>query len=409
MTAHPITGFSPRLESLAAWLDADEVARRQALEACRERIRTLDTSIHAWVEVQPQTQTGDGPLAGIPFGIKDIIEAENFALEYGSAIYQGQRGTTDAAIVRQLRRAGAVAMGKTHTAAFAYVTPAITRNPRNLEHTPGGSSSGSAAAVAAGMIPFALGTQTLGSVLRPASYCGVTGFKPSHGLFPMDGVLPMSPSLDTLGFFTETPRDMLLLWQTLGRSTDSESDITFGLPEPLPAVEPAMADAFRAAVTALRGRGVPIRPVPITSMLERLHQEARLVMFYEGARSHEARYRQHGDQLLNLAGLVREGFEIPESRYREALAYIAECKHRITEDYRTTPVILAPAATGPAPRGLGSTGDPRMNSPWTAMGTPAISIPMPVSGLPLGLQLTAAHGADARVLQAAVRVASLLG
>lgn len=406
MTAQSTTG--PTLDSLQSWLQAGDVARKQARESLVARIPSLDAAIHAWVTVSPQPPTGDGPLAGIPFGVKDIIETEGLPTEYGSALCKGRRGPGDAALVRQLRSAGAVVLGKTETAAFAYKTPAVTRNPRNLEHTPGGSSSGSAAAVAAGMIPLALGTQTLGSVLRPASYCGVTGFKPTHGRFSLEGVLSMSPSLDTLGFFTHTPHDMLRLWEALGQPAGAAENLAFGVPEPLPELEPAMAEAFRSAVESLRGRGLPIRGLPITDMLERLAQETRVVMFYEGARSHESRYRQYGAQLLDLADLVREGLDIPEARYREAVMYIAESRQRIAERYEITPVILAPAATGPAPRGLASTGDPRMNSPWTALGVPAISIPLPVSGLPLGLQLTADCGQDARVLQAAVRAASLL-
>src|SRR5687767_1653234 len=194
-----------RLETFTQWLQASPDARRAALAAAVERIRTMDPSIRAWVQVAPQRPTGSGPLDEIPFGAKDIMETRGLATEYGSPIYKGRIGTHDAAIVTSLRQRGAVLMGKTHTTAFAHREPAPTRNPRNLEHTPGGSSSGSAAAVAAGMVPFALGTQTRGSVLRPASFCGITGFKASYGLLSLDGVLPFSTSLDTLGFFTHTP------------------------------------------------------------------------------------------------------------------------------------------------------------------------------------------------------------
>ncbi len=201
---------------------------------------------------------------------------------------------------------------------------------------------------------------------------------------------------------------MLLLWQALGRSVDGAGPLTFGVPEPLPAAEPPMAEAFRGTLTALRSQGLRIEPLSIAPMLERLVEETRIVMFYEGARSHEGRYRQYGDRLLDLAELVTDGLRIPEGRYQEAIAYIADSKQRMAACYETAPVILAPAATGPAPQGLSSTGDPRMNSPWTAMGVPAISIPLPVNGLPLGLQLTAAHGQDARVLRAAAAVSRLL-
>ena len=399
---------SEGLERLEEWLSAGRDARHGAIELTLERIRRMDGSIRAWVQVQPQPQTGEGPLAGIPFGVKDVFETQNLATEYGSPVYKGRRGNEDAAIVRRLRSLGGVVMGKTQTAAFAYRTPPPTRNPRNLDHTPGGSSSGSAAAVAAGMIPLAIGTQTLGSTLRPASYCGITGFKPTYGLFSMDGALTFARSLDTLGFFTHTPAGMLLLWEALGQPRGREEDFALGAPDPLPDLEPAMANAFRDSLSRMRSRGLIVEPLPIRPLLEKLASEAVVVEKYEGARAHEQRFKQYGDRLLDLAGLVREGLRISEQRYQEALTFISQSRQDIAERYKTTPVILVPAATGPAPRGLASTGDARMNSPWTAMGTPAISIPMPIpDGLPLGLQLTAAHGQDARVLRTAKRIAAL--
>jgi Asp-tRNA(Asn)/Glu-tRNA(Gln) amidotransferase A subunit family amidase len=370
----------------------------------------MDPSIHAWVQVEPQPSIASGPLSGIPFAVKDIIEAQNLVTEYGSPIYKGRQSTGDAAIVHKIRSLGAIVMGKTQTAAFAFRTPAPTRNPRNLEHTPGGSSSGSAAAVAAGMVPIALGTQTLGSVLRPASYCGVTGFKPSYGWFSTEGVLPFAESLDTLGLFTSTPADMLDLWESLGNARGRDEDFAAGAPEPLPDVEPEMAQAFRSAISMLRGHGISVQTVRITAMLDKLKEEASLVMYYEGARFHKQRFEQYGAQLKDLADLVREGLQISEQRYQEALSFIAQSKQEISGLFKTTPVILTPAATGPAPLGIASTGDSRMNSPWTALGTPAISIPMPVSGgLPLGLQLAAEHGQEARVLRTAKRLAAIFG
>ena len=405
--ANPLSA-NENVMRLQQWLQADRGTRKRALEMSLQRIRQLDKSIYAWVQVHPQPQSGDGPLSGIPFGAKDIIETQNLVTEYGSPIYKGRRGTGDAAIVRQLRNLGAVLVGKTQTAAFAHTSPPPTRNPRNLAHTPGGSSSGSAAAVAAGMIPFALGTQTGGSVLRPASYCGVTGFKPTYGLFSLEGVLPYSHSLDTLGFFTHTPRDMLLLWEALGQRRTREEEVAIGVVEPIPAgAEPPMAAAFQNAISLLRGRGVEVKPVNITAMLDKLIQESRVVSTYEGARFHEQRYREYGRRLQDIAKLVEEGLQIPDQRYQEAIAFIAESKERIAEIYTTTPVILVPAATGPAPKGLTSTGDSRMNRAWTALGTPAIALPMPVHNeLPLGLQLTGAPGQDSRVLHTAVRIAA---
>jgi Asp-tRNA(Asn)/Glu-tRNA(Gln) amidotransferase A subunit family amidase len=367
-------------------------------------VRALEPTIHAWVQVAPQPATGDGPLAGVPFGAKDIIETRGLATEYGSPIYKGRIGTYDAAIVQLLRSRGAILFGKTHTTAFAYRTPPPTRNPHNLEHTPGGSSSGSAAAVAAGMIPFAIGTQTQGSVLRPASYCGVTGFKPSFGVLPRDGVLPVASTLDTLGLFTQSASEMVALWEAMGYSVDETGECEIGFVDPLPPVDTPMRAAFDRAVAQLRGAGLSLQPLDLADMLASLMEANTTVMFYEAARVHEQRYREHGDRLEHLATLVRDGLSMPHSQYEQALAHIRHCQMTLPEMFRATPIILAPAATGPAPHGLAWTGDARMNAPWTALGTPAISIPLPVDGLPLGLQIVADVGQDARVLRTAVRL-----
>lgn len=399
----------PHLETFREWLNASRTARRAALQPSVDRIRAKDDAIHAWVQVSPQSATGNGPLADIPFGVKDVIETKGLATEYGSPVYKGRIGDADAAIVVLMRQRGGVLLGKTHCTAFAYRTPGPTRNPRNLAHTPGGSSSGSAAAIAAGMVPVALGTQTRGSVLRPASYCGVTGFKPTYGLLPMGGVLPLAKSLDTLGFFTHTAADMMALWETLGYATGQSEEFAFGAPMPSINAEPAMAATFDATVSRLRSHGVTIRAVDIAGTLAKLDEAADTVMFFEGARFHRQRFEEYGDRLADLANLVRDGLKISSERYDEARRFIAQGNARLSELFKATPVILTPAATGPAPLGLASTGDARMNAPWTALGTPAISIPMPVSNdLPLGLQLTADRGQDARLLRAAARLSTLL-
>ena len=227
-------------------LESGELTPQSLLDLCLRRIAEADPAIRAWVEVNPQPCSADGLLQGIPFGVKDIIETRGMATEYGSPLYAGRKGERDASVVAGLRGGGAVLLGKTHTTAFASFDPAPTRNPRLAGHTPGGSSSGSAAAVAGGMVPFALGTQTLGSVLRPASYCGICGFKPSFGLIPIDGILPFAPSLDTLGFFTESAADMECLWS---RGFGGQSDATLRRVAyfRVPAEEP-MAQAVAAAV-----------------------------------------------------------------------------------------------------------------------------------------------------------------
>src|SRR5579872_1117971 len=286
-SANPAAGGdAPPTESLRAWLQADHDARKHKLELCLQRIRELDPKIHAWVQVRPEKLTVDGPLFGIPYGAKDIIETRELVTEYGSPLYKGRMGPEDAAIIRQMRAHGAVLVGKTVTTAFAYRTPGPTRNPRNLEHTPGGSSSGSAAAVAAGMVPFTIGEQTRGSMIRPASFCGVTGFKPTYDLLPMEGVLPLAKSLDTLGLFTHTPADMIALWKALGHSIGREEAVVFGAPDPVPDCEPEMAMAFRNAVSMLRASGLRIASIEIAEALERLDAANFSVMNYEGARFH---------------------------------------------------------------------------------------------------------------------------
>jgi len=399
----------PDFKTLTQWFQASPKERQREIEKCLARIRELEPAIHAWVQVAPQKPTGNGKLAQIPFGAKDIVETKGLATEYGSPIYKGRIGTEDAAIIRDMRRQGAVLLGKTTTTSFAYRTPTPTRNPRGIDHTPGGSSSGSAAAVAAGMIPLAIGEQTQGSVLRPASYCGVTGFKPTYGLLSMEGVLPLAKSLDTLGFFTPTAADMLAFWEAFGRLTGRAENFSLAATVPVPDVEPAMKAAFQETISRLEKAGVSIRSIDMVEMLAQLADAANTVMFYEGARFHEQRYREYGARLADLADLVQKGLNIPAAQYDQARRLIAESRTRVEEIYKSTPVILAPAATGPAPLGLSYTGDTRMNAPWTAMGTPAITIPMPVgSALPLGLQLTADRGQDARVLRTAAHLEAIL-
>jgi len=408
-TARSAAAETSRLETFLDWQRASRDARDRALTAAVGRIRELDETIHAWVQVAPEKATGSGALASIPFGVKDIIETRGLSTEYGSPIYKGRIGTVDAAIVRDLRGRGGVVMGKTHTTSFAYRTPAPTRNPRDLAHTPGGSSSGSAAAIAAGMVPVALGTQTGGSVLRPASFCGITGFKPTYGLLPMDGVLPFAKSLDTLGLFTHTAADMIALWEAIGHSTGRVEEFAVAAADPLPKVEPPMAAAFTQTIARLRSAGVAITPIDIVAMLDELVAANHTIMFYEGARFHEQRYKEYGDRLADMAALVREGLRITGDTYDRARRVVDRSRTRVAEIYKATPVILVPAATGPAPLGLASTGDSSMNASWTALGTPAMTIPMPITnGLPLGLQLTAAHGDEGRLLRTAVKLESLM-
>jgi Asp-tRNA(Asn)/Glu-tRNA(Gln) amidotransferase A subunit family amidase len=348
-----------------------------------------------------------GPLLGLPFGAKDIFETRDLPTAYGSPLYAGRRGTRDAALIEELDREGAVLLGKTHTTAFASFDPAPTRNPRLPFHTPGGSSAGSAAAVAAGMVPFAIGTQTLGSVLRPASYCGVCGFKPSYGLISIEGALPFAPSLDTVGFFTESADDMLCLWT---RGFGGNSDALLRRPALFRvAAEEPMEQAMRQAAERLRASGVEVEEMDPPEGWGGLLAAARTVNAYEGARSHARRYDEFGERIgAQLAALVREGLAIPEGEYQAALGHIARMRGAVSQIFWEYPAILTPAAAGPAPEWLASTGDPAHNAPWSALGLPALSVPLPVSGAPLGLQIAGAWGRDDAVVAVAAQAERLL-
>src|SRR5882762_3390831 len=273
------------LRKFVELLDSGEKSSADLVSLCRNRIADREPELHAWVDVSPQESQGSGPLRGIPFGVKDIYETRGLATEFGSPIYSGRKGQSDATLVTQLRESGAILMGKTQTTAFASFDPAPTRNPHDLRHTPGGSSSGSAAAVAARMVPFALGSQTQGSVLRPASFCGVVGFKPTYGLLSLEGVLPFARSLDTAGMFTQTADDMRLLWSKMGFHVEAPETATAAAFDLLDA-DPEMESAFRATIDHLNAAGFRIRTVQFPEGWPDLLAASQLVNQYEGARTH---------------------------------------------------------------------------------------------------------------------------
>jgi Asp-tRNA(Asn)/Glu-tRNA(Gln) amidotransferase A subunit family amidase len=394
------------LEFLQA-LSSGEKTPRDLLEICLRRIEVSEPDIQAWVEVSPQDALGDGLLNGIPFGAKDIFETRGLATELGSPLYAGRKGIADAQVVSGLRQTGAVLLGKTRTTAFASFDPAATRNPRYPGHTPGGSSSGSAAAVAAGMVPFALGSQTLGSVLRPASFCGICGFKPSFGLLSVEGVMPFAPSLDTVGLFTATAADMVELWSRgFGGRFDANLHRAVWMRVP---AEDSVQRALAAAAERLRARGVLIDEIDPPAGWDGLLSAARIINQYEGARSQRARFEEFGDRIgSKLADLVRGGLRLASSEYDDARARVEQMKVEVSSIFWDYPAILTPAANGPAPEGLATTGDPSPNAPWTALGVPAISVPLPVDGAPLGMQMTAGWGRDDALVAVAAQLESLI-
>jgi Asp-tRNA(Asn)/Glu-tRNA(Gln) amidotransferase A subunit family amidase len=391
------------------WLESGARSPRDLLEICRARIAEREPELRAWVEiVQAPEEPAEGPLCGIPFGAKDVFETRGLATEYGSPIYAGRKGERDAAVVSKLGVLGAVLVGKTQTTAFAFFDPAPTRNPRLPGRTPGGSSAGSAAAVAAGMVPLALGSQTLGSVLRPASYCGVCGFKPAFGSISTEGVLPLAPSLDTVGFFTAAARDMAAFW-TRSYGGAAKSELRRAAHFALPAA-PEMSEAIGGGLERLRASGLRIDRHDLPAGWDELLRATRAVNDYEGARTHEKRYRDFGERIgRKLAELVRTGLAIPEERYAAARDHMRQMRGTMAAVFAEYPLVFSPAATGAAPAGYESTGDPANNAPWTALGTPALSLPIPVPGAPLGLQITAAWDRGDALVAAAAEIEAMLG
>ena len=384
------------------------VSGPDAIAACLERIDELDPEIRAWTHLAREDalrQAGQatGPLAGVPFGVKDIFDTAGMPTEWGTAVQKGRAPAHDCALVARLKRLGAVVLGKTHTTAFAYFDPAPTRNPHDLDRSPGGSSSGSAAAVAAGMVPFALGSQTQGSVLRPASFCGVVGWKPTFGALPLEGVMPFAPSLDHAGILTRSVADLIEIWEALSGPVSGASAASITVLEwPIEGeLEPEMVKALENCVETMAGQFEIVRASTPASFLT-LPAATATIMTYEAAQIHGAMLSKHGAAIgSKLATLIETGLAIDKSTYRAAKDLAEVAKTEFREWSKQHQVVATPAALGPAPKGLASTGDPRCNIPWTTLGAPAISVPMPTEGLPLGLQLTAGYSNESTLLATA--------
>jgi len=347
------------------------------------------------------------PLFGVPVGVKDIFHVDGYRTRAGSAVPAAAITDAEATAVRRLRDAGALHLGKTHTTEFAYFEPAPTRNPRDLGHTPGGSSSGSAAAVAAGMCPLALGTQTVGSVIRPAAFCGIVGFKPSHGRIPLDGVVPFSPTVDHVGTFTAdvagAARAASVLCDGWAPATPGEQP-TLGVVEGpyLDQATPAGRAGLDAGADALADAGYEIRHVSVFDDIEAINDRHDALTAAELALTHAERFADHGEQFADTtADLIETGRTVGVDELVDARAATREVRAQIGErlDEAGVDLLLSPAAPGPAPAGIDDTGDPIMNLPWTHAGVPALTVPCGrVDGLPLGLQVTAPFGADESLL-----------
>jgi Asp-tRNA(Asn)/Glu-tRNA(Gln) amidotransferase A subunit family amidase len=351
------------------------------------------------------------PLFGIPAGVKDIFHAAGFVTRAGSRLAPEVLQGEEAASVTTLKNAGALVMGKTVSTEFAYFGPGPTRNPLSPEgttHTPGGSSSGSAAAVAAGLCPLTLGTQTIGSIVRPASFCGVLGFKPSYERISRAGVIPLSPSLDHVGVFTTDVAGAALAASLLCRDWKSEMlerKPVFGIPEG-PYLERASDEGlthFRALCRRLREAEYLIKPVNAMPDFSAIRERHMLITAAEAARIHADWFpRFHELYHPKTAELIRHGQSMTDDQLQEALKGREALRNELTHlmDEYGIDLWISPAAPGPAPKGLESTGDPVMNLPWTHAGLPALNLPSGrnADGLPLGLQLTGHWHADEMLL-----------
>ncbi len=398
------------------------------VEDCLQRIQDGDAELQAWCHLATDSaiaaahclegcapDRATAPLRGLPVGVKDIFDTHDMPTAYGSAIFAGHRPAADASAVALLRASGAIVLGKTATTEFAAWPPARTRNPVHPGHTPGGSSSGSAAAVAAGMVPVALGTQTLGSVIRPASYCGIVGFKPSFGRIVRVGVRALAESLDTIGILAREVADCALVYRCLSGVRPVPVPEDADCPKPTIAfcrgpdwqlAAPDAREAMERYIESLRISGLAVETLDLPAEFDGLSAAARAIHDFE-------LYRGFADERLRHQELLSESFLLGLERaarhtapqHAAAVALGAQCRRRFAALCRDhgLDAVLCLSATGEAPEGLASTGDPVMNSSWTLLYAACVSIPLlqGVRGLPIGVQVVAPQFRD----EAALRVA----
>jgi Asp-tRNA(Asn)/Glu-tRNA(Gln) amidotransferase A subunit family amidase len=415
-----------KLNELPAWRAAELLASRELtaaalMRACLDHAGDRDSAVQAFAHLDPDAalalaqQLDSGPirgmLHGLPLGVKDLFDTADMPTTYGSRVYEGHRPRADAASVALCREAGALVMGKTVTTEFAYFQPGPTRNPRNLAHTPGGSSSGSAAAVADHMLPLALGTQTAGSIIRPASYCGVVGFKPTIGRVSRAGVKSLSESLDAVGGFGRCVRDVSLLAAVL------TGDGRLRTPGPVDAPRIGLCrtpdwaqvdldgrQAFDQATAAVIPSAAAVTNVDLPSDVPDLVALQKAVMFFEMSRALSHERLCHRSSLSDqLQQLLDDGMAITGEAHRANVATAALAQRSVDALFDRFDVLMSPSATGEAPFGTDATGDPVFGRGWTLLGLPCIHLPVTqgAHGLPTGIQLVGRFGDDSRLLAVA--------
>lgn len=405
----------------AATAIAQGTMTSQALvEACLARINEREARIGAWTYLDAEAALAQaracdrsparGPLHGVPVGIKDIIDTCDMPTSYGSAIYTGHQPTWDASCVALLRAAGAVILGKTVTTEFAMYTPGKTANPHNPAHTPGGSSSGSAAAVADGMVPLALGSQTAGSIIRPASFCGVVGYKPTHGQFPLAGIKAVSQTLDTLGGFARSVDDLALLRAAFIAAPATLP--TLGHPPRIglyrtPQWSQATSDTqdvLESTGKHLAAAGAAVADLDLAPDFADLVAAQETIQVFEGKRCCAYELAHHREQLSpKLLELLESGANPSYTAYADAVALAERCRRLLEAVFNTHDVLLVPSAPGEAPAGLDATGNPLFNRMWTLLHVPAVNLPGRAgsNGLPVGVQVIGPLGQDDRLLSIA--------
>jgi Asp-tRNA(Asn)/Glu-tRNA(Gln) amidotransferase A subunit family amidase len=425
---------------------AGKIESEELVAACLERVADVEPDVQAWTFLDPEhalaqareadtwRRTGRplGALHGVPVGLKDIIDTADMPTENGSVLHAGRTPSRDAAVTELLRAAGAVIMGKTVTTEFATRTPGKTRNPHDPAHTPGGSSSGSAAAVAAGMVPLALGSQTGGSTIRPGSYCGVFALKPTHGLISRHGMFRLSRSLDHVGLFARSVEDLGLLLEELAGHDERDPDTHPRARAPYRAIaleDPPIAPRFgffrtgrwsrvaadaQAALAELVARlGAQVEEVELAVGADELAERHRVVMDAEVAINLQHEWETGRDRLSPaLRARIESGRAGRALEYLQARAAVPALEAIFTELFEQRyDAILTPAAEGTAPAGLESTGEPTFCTLWTLLGLPAVSVPLlrGANGLPLGVQLVGARHGDGRLLRTARWLAESVG
>ena len=406
----------------ASRIAAGKLKSESLVAACLERISQREQDVQAWAAFDPELALSQARardkeprrtrLHGIPFGVKDVFDTADLPTEYGSPIYRGNRTACDAGCVAQVREGGGVILGKTVTTEFATRHPGKTRNPHNLKHTPGGSSQGSAAAVADWMVPIAFGTQTTSSVIRPAAYCGVVGYKPSFGLVNRAGLKTLSDSLDHVGTLTRTVPDAAMIVEELSGTPVTSFDGVSGMKPRIGFCRTAYwnqadrptREALEQAVPRLARAGARVAEFDLDGEFARLVEVQVTISTYEMFRALAYERTRFPDLVSEaLMGRLLGGGRVTRVQYEEAQAIAQRCRARLADVFRDYDALLSPSAMGEAPEGLASTGEPTFGASWTVLHCPAVSVPAfrGPRGLPLGTQVTGPYGKDGQTLQCA--------